>query len=92
MHTNDEIRWHIAKKRASFKKQLISYIIINCFLWAVWFFSGNHYNNFSFNGTPWPVWVMFWWGVGLAFSFVGAYMVNTKESIENEFQKLKNQQ
>jgi hypothetical protein len=88
MRTNDEILWHIAKKRAAFKKQLVSYVIVNCFL------SGNQFSHvtFPFNATPWPVWVMFWWGIGLAFSFVSAYLVNTKESIETEFQKLKNQQ
>lgn len=92
MRTNDEILWHIAKKRAGFKKQLLSYVIVNCFLWGVWFLSGSPFTNFSFASTPWPVWVMFWWGIGLAFSFANAYLVNTKDSIEHEFEKLKNQQ
>ena len=93
MSTNDEILWHIAKKRAAFKKQLMSYVIVNCFLWGVWFLSGNQYNfNFKFISTPWPVWVMFWWGLGLSFSFVNAYLVNTRQSVETEYQKLKNQQ
>lgn len=93
MQTNDEILWHIAKKRASFKKQLLSYVLVNCFLWGVWFISGNRNElQLGFNQIPWPAYVMFWWGVGLAFSFVNAYVVNTKQSIEDEFRKLKNQQ
>jgi hypothetical protein len=39
---------------------------------------------------PWPAWVTLFWGFGLAVKFVQAYVFNTKESIENEYQKLKN--
>lgn len=88
MKSNDEILWHIAKRRAAFRKQLFSYMVVNLMLWAIWFISGRE--NYAHSSTPWPVWVMFWWGVGLAFSFGNAYVVNTRSSIEHEYQKLKN--
>lgn len=90
MQTNDDILWSIAKKRARFRKQLLSYILVNCFLWGIWFMSGNNIDNYD--DFPWPAWIMFWWGVGLVFCFVNAYMFNTRSAIENEYQKLKNQQ
>ena len=90
MEPKDDILWHLAKKRAGFKKHLISYVIVNSFLWTVWFASGREYDQNDY--LPWPVWVMLWWGVGLAFNYVNAYVVNTKDSIEKEYQKLKNQQ
>ncbi|MEO8173432.1 MAG: 2TM domain-containing protein [Sediminibacterium sp.] len=96
MQTNDEILWRIAKKRARFKKQLISYVLVSCFLWGIWFMSGSEINYDSdfpgFPNFPWPAWIMFWWGIGLVFCFVNAYLVNTPNAVENEYQKLKNQQ
>lgn len=98
MENNDEILWAIARKRAGFKKQLASYVIVNAFLWGVWFVSsgrhgfpfGNGFTNYHV--FPWPAWVMFWWGIGLAFSFANAYVLNTRNDIEQEYRKLKNQQ
>ena len=90
MENNDETLWAIARQRACFRKQLVSYVLVISFLWGIWFMSGN---VFSLHASfPWPAWIMFWWGIGLAFSFVNAYMVNTKSAIENEYQKLKKQQ
>lgn len=89
MKTNDDILWHIAKKRAAFKKQLLSYVLVNCLLWGIWFMNPQRTNTFSH--LPWPAWVSFWWGVGLVFGFVNAYVVNTKRAIEAEYEKLKQQ-
>jgi hypothetical protein len=37
METIDEKEiWHIAKKRAKFKKGLVSYVLVNSFLWAIY--------------------------------------------------------
>ncbi|MEO7531765.1 MAG: 2TM domain-containing protein [Sediminibacterium sp.] len=87
MQTNDEILWIIAKKRAAFRKQLISYVLVNCLLWGIWFMSGKESSQFT--SFPWPAWVMLWWGIGLAFSFVNAYVFNTSGAIQNEYEKLK---
>jgi len=94
--------WEIAQKRASFKNHAIAYVIVNAFLWAVWFFTGNHHNrgfdidinvwdNYH-NNYPWPIWTTLGWGIGLAFHFASAYVFHRSHSVENEYQKLKNQQ
>ena len=94
---NDPL-WEIAKSRAKFKKSLISFIIVIPFLWCIWFFSENrhgryfdfdNYTHWHFN-LPWPAWVTLFWGFGLACKFVGAYVFNTKQSIESEYEALKN--
>ena len=87
---NDDILWQIAKKRARFKKDLFSYLIVNAFLWAIWWVSngkiiGNH-------AYPWPIWVMLGWGVGLAFQYFSAYHGNTRSLTLEEYEKLKNEQ
>lgn len=93
--TNDPL-WEVAKKRTQFKKSLVSYLIVIPFLWAIWFFTDySHGKNYDFtNGfpyrIPWPVWAMIGWGISLAFKFADAYVLNTKQSIENEYEKLKN--
>ncbi len=90
MEPTNEILWSIAKKRAGFKKHLFSYIIVITFFWIVWFASGREsYDNGFF---PWPIWIMFWWGIGLAYSYANAYMCHNRNAIQHEYEKLKNQQ
>jgi hypothetical protein len=85
----DEILWKQAKKRVSFKKQLAMYLVINAFLWALWFFTGRPYKNDAF--VPWPAWCSLGWGIGLIFSFIDAYVfVNKVDAVEREYEKLKN--
>lgn len=85
----DPMLWEIAQKRASFKTHLGTYVIMNGFFWAVWYFSGSHYGH---QGLPWPVWPMIGWGIGLAFHFAAAYVFPASNSVEKEYQKLKNRQ
>lgn len=33
--------WDIAQRRASFKRHFTTYLIVNAFLWAVWYFTGD---------------------------------------------------
>lgn len=82
----DEMLWIIARKRASFKWNLIAYIIINAFLVMVWYFTEDDYNNF------WPIWPLMGWGIGLAFHYFGAYRGSDIFSVEDEYKKLKNKQ
>jgi len=90
--------WEIAQKRASFRNHFITYVIINAFLWGVWFFTGNHHKSFDIidgwddHNYPWPIWTTLGWGIGLAFHFANAYVFPKSNSVEREYQKLKNQQ
>lgn len=88
----DPALWEIAQKRASFKNHAISYVIVNAFLWALWYFTGNNFNGNVWDKYPWPIWTTLGWGIGLAFHFAGAYVFPKVNSIESEYQKLKNKQ
>ncbi len=79
--------WKIAKKRVSFKRQLATYIVINGIFWLLWYFTDR--NNES-SGVPWPVFPMIGWGIGLLFSFLGAYVFIKQSAVEKEYEKLKN--
>lgn len=90
----DPLLWEFAQKRASFKTHAISYIIVNAFLWSVWYFTGNHFTENSFNGNfendyPWPIWTTIGWGIGLAFHFSAAYVFPRANAAEREYEKLK---
>jgi hypothetical protein len=47
--------WRLAQKRASFKRHLSIYVLVNVFLWLVWAFTGNKTYN---SGLPWPASVL----------------------------------
>ena len=91
MENRDEQLWMIAKRRAGFKKQLASYIIINGFLWAMWYFTERHHDN-DYNMVPWPIWCTLGWGVGLAFSYYKAYHDTKESDTMKEYQKLKDRE
>ena len=82
----DDLLWELARKRASFKWNLASYIIVNTFLVMLWYLSDNSYDNF------WPIWPIMGWGIGLAFHYFGAYHGNDIFSVEKEYERLKRQQ
>ncbi len=83
----DEKLWKIARKRAEFKKHLLTYVIVNIFLWGLWLFGGMRHGDLSF---PWPAFVSFGWGIGLAFNYIGAYSGIKDTLTEREYQKLIN--
>ncbi len=89
----DPALWEIAQKRASFKSHALAYIIVNAFLWALWYIKGNNLNSGTWNEHhfPWPIWTTLGWGIGLAFHFAGAYIFPKANSVEKEYDKLKNQ-
>lgn len=78
--------WKIAKKRVSFKRHLATYIIINSFLWALWYFTDH---NEESAGVPWPIFPMLGWGIGLMFNFLGAYVFVKHDAVQREYDKLK---
>ena len=85
----DAALWQIAKKRAGFKKSFLTYAIINVFLWCIWFFNDGNFNTSRYN-WPWPLWVTLGWGIGIAFQYRDAYLTTGLNSVEKEYEKLKN--
>ena len=85
--SNDERLWRIARKRAMFKKSLYSYLVVNAFLWAIWWITTGRVEGSQ--AYPWPVWVMLGWGLGLGFQYFGAYQGNRQDLASDEFKKLK---
>lgn len=86
--TNDERLWRLARRRAAFKRHLYIYLVINAFLWAIWWFTTGHRNG----SYPWPVWAMLGWGVGLGFQYFDAYSGNKQDMAIEEFKKLKKEE
>lgn len=82
----DPLLWEIARKRASFKSNLIAYFIVNAFLWAVWYFSDGMDRSHNW---PWPLWPTLGWGIGIVFHYFGAYVYPEANSAEREYEKLK---
>ena len=85
----DEMLWGIAKKRAKFKKSLLTYLIMNAFFWAIWFFSNDDF-AWHMGHFPWPLWVTFGWGIGIAFQYSDAYLFHKGDAVQKEYEKLKN--
>lgn len=79
--------WEIAKRRASFKSHLGTYIIVNGFLWALWFYTTRD-NNVYMSRFPWPMWSTLGWGIGLIFHYLGAYVYPKQNTVEKEYEKL----
>ena len=87
----DERLWRTARKRAAFKRHLTSYILVNLFLWAIWWFTTESRGIYT-GPIPWPVWSTLGWGLGIAFNYFDAYGAPDKQSaIEREYDKLKSE-
>ena len=81
--------WRIASKRAKFKRHLAAYIIVNGFLWAIWFVTVGKDEGLGNIFAAWPIWSSLGWGMGLAFSYVNAYHnIGSKDDVEKEYDKL----
>ena len=85
----DEKLWSIAKKRATFKKSFIIYLLVNVLLWSIWYFSAYNY-TWKGNGVPWPLYATLGWGLGIAIQYANAYVFTGSNSAEKEYEKLKN--
>ena len=80
--------WKIARKRASFKKHLITYVLINAFFWVLWWWD----DGSKYSGVPWPVFPMAGWGLGLAFNYFEAYGSDQNTLAEKEYERLRKEQ
>jgi hypothetical protein len=83
----DEQLWRLARKRANFRRSFFVYVVINAFLWGIWWFTIGR--NSGFRGYPWPIWVMLGWGIGIAFQYFDAYQGSKQDLQQQEYEKLK---
>jgi len=84
----DEYLWQLAQKRASFKRHIVIYLLVISFLWILWLLNGAHTYGAR---VPWPVWPMFGWGIGIVSHYMSAYYNTGRNSVQQEYDKLKNQ-
>ncbi|MFQ3212516.1 MAG: hypothetical protein ACJAT1_000631 [Marivirga sp.] len=82
----DEKLWKKAEERVAFKKHLTTYIIINIFLWLLWYFTGGRING----AFPWPIFTTIGWGIGITIHYVKTYISDEESDVEKEYEKLKN--
>lgn len=81
----DRLLWKEAKKRVDFRNHFLSFLMVNIFFWALWFFTDRNEE-----GLPWPTFCTLGWGFGLFWHFMGVFVFKSKVSqIEKEYEKLK---
>lgn len=81
MLTDEEIR-RMAKARVEFRQHAATYVAVNLFLAALWYFKGRP-------GHYWPLWVHLGWGLGLALNWWHAYGTGGRDSVAREEEKLR---
>lgn len=80
--------WKQAKKRVGFKNHLYAYLLVNAFLWIMWLVKGHPADDET--GMPLPLFCSLGWGFGLAWHYIGVFVLTNKlSSVEKEYEKLK---
>jgi len=87
-NTKDKKLWEMAEARVGFRKHLTTYIIVNVFLWILWYFTTAPY----YSGFPWPAFVTIFWGVGIVSHYYRAFISSGVDEVQKEYDKLKNKQ
>lgn len=98
----EKMLWKQAKKRVGFRRHLFTYLIINVFVWVMYFMRHDSWGmemditendptgkHFHFGG---PIFMTLGWGIGLAFHAYGTYFGSSYSAVEKEYEKLKNSQ
>lgn len=82
----DEKMWKKAKERVSFKKHLTTYVLVNIFIWIIWYLT----TNGRLHIFAWPIFTTLGWGIGILAHYFKAYVNDEEEAIQKEYDKLKN--
>lgn len=71
------------KKRRDFQGHLVTYIIVNAAVWAVWAATGA--------GYPWPAWVSGGWAIGLLLNAWDVYFRSpiTEAEVQREIERMR---
>src|SRR5258708_6639099 len=69
-------------KRNGFYVHLVSFIAVNSVLWFIWLSSEGYHSQ----SLPWPIYVTFFWGIGLVANAISVYQdsdraINRRESM-----------
>lgn len=88
---DDELRARAearVKAREDFRIHLLVYVLVNAFLWIIWFTTAGP------GGTqvPWPLFATLGWGIGLVAHWWTVYGVNDtrrEAEIEKEMRRLR---
>lgn len=75
----------MAKKRVAFRRHFCTYLLVNVFIWTLWFLDGA---DALHQGLPWPAWVSFGWGIGIGFNYYDAYYSAYDDATTREYEKL----
>ncbi|MBL7729707.1 MAG: 2TM domain-containing protein [Chitinophagaceae bacterium] len=81
--------WAIAERRTGFKREFVTYVVINAFLWILWLLTGAAKYK---TGIPWPVWPTLGWGIAIVIRYFEAYRFPKENAVEKEYDKLKRNQ
>lgn len=60
-----ELAFKRVKDRRDFYGHLVTYLVINAFLWGLWALTT------GFDSYPWPIWVSLGWGIGVVLNWWG---------------------
>lgn len=86
---DDELRARAearVKAREDFRVHLLIYVLVNAFLWAIWFTTDGG------GTTPWPAFASIGWGIGLGAHWWTVYGENDarrEAEIEKEMRRLR---
>lgn len=74
------------KKRRDFKTHAFVYVLFNAFVWGIWAIIG----AVSHSWWPWPVFMTFFWGVGLIMNGWDVYLRRpiTEAELQREIEHL----
>jgi hypothetical protein len=75
------------KAREDFRVHLLIYVLVNAFLWAIWFTTDR-----AGGDVPWPAFASIGWGIGLVAHWWSVYGVNDarrESEIEKEMRRLR---
>lgn len=80
----DENLWRIASRRVAFKRHFFIYLVINIFLWIVWYMN----TEVKDIKSMWPLYTTCGWGIGVIFHYFFAFQGLSDMMVEREYKKL----
>jgi hypothetical protein len=88
----DEATWRLAQERVAFKRHALVFVLVNAFLWIIYFANTKTYYKGSGFNLPWPFWATIGWGIGLVSHYLKAYSKEPfgEKGAEKEYEKLIN--